>query len=56
MRKLINIKVKRVSDGCYRCFSDDFGDIAAEGATEWEALTNARKAVRQIPGTDDNLK
>jgi hypothetical protein len=48
MEKTINFKVKRISDGRYRCFSDEFSDLNAEGKTEWEALTAARKAVRQL--------
>lgn len=54
MRKLVNFKVKKVSDGKYRCFCDDFSEVAAEGSTEWEALTNARKAVRSLIGADDH--
>jgi len=54
MRRLVNFKVKRISEGRYRCCCDDISDISVEGSTEWEALTAARKAVRQLVGTEED--
>jgi len=48
MSRLVNFKVKRISEGRYRCCCNEVSEISVEGATEWEALTAARKAVRQL--------
>lgn len=56
MRRLVNFKVKRISEGRYRCISDDFSDLTVEGSTEWEAVTAARKMASQLVGTDDDRR
>lgn len=52
MSRLVNFKVKRISEGRYQCCCDDFNNISGEGSTEWEALTAARKAVSQMVGKE----
>lgn len=53
MKPRINIKVQRISEGCYRAFSDEIREIAAEGPNVWEALKAARIAARKFLGPDD---
>jgi hypothetical protein len=53
MKPRINIKVQRVSEGCYRAFSDEIGDLSVEGPNIWETLKAARVVVRQMLGPDD---
>ena len=54
MDRLINIKVQRIGDGCYRGFSDDISDLTVEGTTVWETLKAYRIAARQLLGADDD--
>lgn len=53
MEQLINIKVQRVRDGCYRGFSDEIHDLTVEGPTVWETLKAARLAARQLRGVEE---
>jgi hypothetical protein len=52
MDNLINIKVQRIGDGCYRGFSDEIQELFVEGPTVWETLKAARHAVRKIRCVD----
>ena len=47
MNTHINIKVQRISDGCYRAVSDELDDLIVEGSTVWETLEAARTVVRR---------
>ena len=49
----INIKVQRISEGCYRAFSDEMRELSVEGPNIWETLTAARIVVRQMLCPDD---
>ncbi|MBN1577195.1 MAG: hypothetical protein JW913_11620 [Chitinispirillaceae bacterium] len=53
MKSRINIKVQRISEGCYRAFSDEIRELSVEGPNIWEALKAARVVVRQMLGPDD---
>ncbi|MBN1309467.1 MAG: hypothetical protein JXA18_16225 [Chitinispirillaceae bacterium] len=53
MKPRINIKVKRISEGCYRAFSDEIRELSVEGPNIWETLKTARIVVRQMLGPDE---
>ena len=53
MDRLINIKVQRISEGCYRGFSEDVNDLTVEGTTVWETLKAFRVAARQVLNNED---
>lgn len=56
MKPRINIKVQRVSGGCYRAFSDEIREIAAEGTSIWEALKAARVVARKFLGPESGSR
>ncbi len=56
MQPRFNIKVLRISEGCYRGVCDEIRELSVEGPTVWETLKAARIAVRQLRGPDEDSR
>jgi|GEM_PF-5888015 len=55
MKPRINIRVERISEGCYRAFSDEMNDLSVEGSNIWEALNAARSVLRRMFGPETEV-
>ncbi len=53
MKPRVNIKIRRVSEGCYQAFSDELKELSVKGPNVWEVLKTARCVVKQMLGTDE---
>ena len=48
MERLIDIKIKKLPEGCYLATSDDIQELVAQGRTIWETLEIARDVAHRL--------
>lgn len=48
MERMIDIKIKRLPEGCYHATSDAIQGLVAQGRTVWETLEIARDVSRRL--------